>query len=525
MPKEETMNERLENLIRITPKQIIRFALFFLNVLSLVFTIVYSVLHKADAVSSAFGVLLIVTLVLNLLYATVMKRNVGFWFIVFYGIAMLAEYFLGTLMYASNVAQSANVAGSVIVLIMLLAALFLYAKEATSAEGKRITPHGFMKFLRVALTVAGAVGLILFCILTFDAVYNFGESVHEYTTTRAEFLIAFAVGVILCLLIRITLTEGSGNLKEKFMKSWAFLLIVLGLGGFALSNYAKQMISLVGDIEAADTAFSKAFGADALEGTSEMRAVKYSAADRLFGIPTGGFHVVRDTVYAVNDKGMTLRYDAYVPDDENAHKSVIVSMHGYGGDKDLGNNTHRSKYFASKGYVVFDIQYGTYNEQNLGVPAPEDWEDEFYGLENIDAFFRYAVENDRSGANFGSVFLTGYSMGGRYAINYGLNYSNKTEEYGVKIRGLIPCYPSSNANSFEGVDSDSPPMLMLMGLNDGYVYVNALELAEISYREAGNPNYAGIGVSYSGHGCDGSMVSRANQLFLYYMERFLYRFR
>lgn len=520
----------LENLKILTLAQILRYAVLLMNAVSFVFVLVYSIVHTGTAAADGFAIFFIVTLVLDLLYATVTKNGFGFWFILGCGIGMLGIYGFSLLSGMSIVVNSVNIGGVVLALLMLLGGSALLVADCLGLPPVEKKGRKAAKIFRIVLTVVASAALIAFAILTYNAIYNYGYSDLNYTTGRAEALIAFSAFAFLCLLIRVTLTEGSGNLKSKLMKGWAFLLIVLGLSAFTLSNYFTEIGSVESDIAAADQAFSKAFGEGACEGTKDMRRTQYSFADSLFGTPTKGFQIEKDVVFYTEPEGLTLRFDAYVPVAADAHKSVIVAIHGRGNDKGDLSVPHRNKYFASKGYVVYDLQVGDFNERGTGAdpsyrPRSADM------LPNIDKFFRFETARNAYGADFGSVFLTGYSMGGSLAAKYGLSYPNVTEELGASIKGIIPCYPSYSERD-EGIDDyigaiekESVPMLMLMGKNDGIVNNFAIEAAKQAYVAAENPNYAGISISYAGHGCDISMTSRANQIFLYYMERFLYRFR
>ena len=102
--------------------------------------------------------------------------------------------------------------------------------------------------------------------------------------------------------------------------------------------------------------------------TSGMRPVLYSVFDNLFGMPIdeSKFSVQYNIPYLDNGQD-TFLFDWYCPVGEGPFP-VIISIHGGAwviGNKGSMNIPLFNQYFASKGYAVFDIQYGLLDVSTL----------------------------------------------------------------------------------------------------------------------------------------------------------------
>jgi acetyl esterase/lipase len=229
--------------------------------------------------------------------------------------------------------------------------------------------------------------------------------------------------------------------------------------------------------------------------------------------------------------------------------STIIRIHGGGwvmGDKGLANMMQMNKYFASQGYIVFDIQYGLSNSTSTPaiLPTPE------YVLGNfsvddmarhIGNFTQYLESNaDLYGANLSSVFISGGSAGGHLTCLTALAIAsgNYTDIFGtqLKIKGYVPYYPANGHSDQLGVpgspefvspddyliNETSPPCLIFQGTQDGLVHPSISQHLKDNYEAANNPYCALILLPLSGHAGDLYFTGYYNQVFLYYMERFLY---
>ena len=120
-----------------------------------------------------------------------------------------------------------------------------------------------------------------------------------------------------------------------------------------------------------------------------------------------------------------------------------------------------NKYFASQGYVVYDIQYGLYDEPGdgglMGMLSPNEVLGNFNitdMVRHIGNFTQYISKssNPYSAAelsgNLSSVFIHGGSAGGHLTCATALTIwsNNYTNYFGssLSIKGYIPVYPANN---------------------------------------------------------------------------------
>ncbi len=251
------------------------------------------------------------------------------------------------------------------------------------------------------------------------------------------------------------------------------------------------------------------------------------------------------------DQNIQLYFDAYLPPNEGVglpgENSTIIRIHGGGwvlGDKNLMNIRMMNRYLAAQGYCVFDIQYGLNNVSNLmgGFSVgPEN----VFGNFTLDDMIRHIgnftlfLETHFSeyGANLSSVFISGGSSGGQLtgAVALSIDSGNYTSVFSnaLTIKGLIPYYPANNITADFAVGgkaewadpnllviSDSPPSLIFQGDKDGLIR-ESLRFQE-TYSNLGRSDCAVLIFPFAGHASDLYFPGYYNQVFLYYMERFLY---
>ncbi|MBH1941792.1 alpha/beta hydrolase [Mobilitalea sibirica] len=254
------------------------------------------------------------------------------------------------------------------------------------------------------------------------------------------------------------------------------------------------------------------------------------------------------------DEGLKLHFDVYTPTAKKqlpGGNSVLIRIHGGGwtmGDKGMFNFTQMNKYFAAQGYVVFDIQYGLSNQEQLFdfVPVKESRKGDFTiddMVRHIGIFIKFLADHKEDyNANTDSVFISGGSAGGQLALAVGLgvssgNYQDILDNR-IIVKGLIPFYPAvdlSRSMNIGGQESlvnpsllvkkESPPCLIYQGNHDGLVDLSVSEKFQRAYIEAGNNECAMIKMPFGGHASDFYFSGYYNQVFLYYMERFMYQYR
>lgn len=254
------------------------------------------------------------------------------------------------------------------------------------------------------------------------------------------------------------------------------------------------------------------------------------------------------------DKSTRLYFDAYLPlnfgNNLPGKNSTIIRIHGGGwtiGDKGTGNVRMMNRYLASRGYCVFDIQYGLNNQTNiLGFsynPGPH-----VMGNFTIDDMMRqignftFFLEDNhhKFGANLDSVFISGGSAGGQLtcATALSIHSGNYTDIFSdqLKIQGLIPFYPAHKASYDFALNSkpewvnpellvnvDSPPCLIYQGKQDPLI-IQSQSFQKV-YSNLGRTDCCVLYFPFAGHGSDYYFPGYYNQIFLYYMERFLILFQ
>ncbi len=250
-----------------------------------------------------------------------------------------------------------------------------------------------------------------------------------------------------------------------------------------------------------------------------------------------------------SDGEINLFFDVYMPLNYGINlpgeNSTLIRIHGgawVSGDKGTFNNVQVNKYFAAQGYIVFDIQYGL---RNL-VPSSSSDISGDYNIDDmvghIAAFTHFLTNNYKKyGANLNSVFISGGSSGGHLSSVVALATANgeffPIFSQNLTIKGFIPLYPANGMVSFFGIDgnedfihpenlirSNSPPCLIYQGTHDILNYFNIANNFRSAYKENGNYNCSILWFPLAGHGSDFYFSGYYNQIFLYYMERFMYFF-
>ncbi|MFV8829157.1 alpha/beta hydrolase [Alkalihalobacterium sp. APHAB7] len=282
----------------------------------------------------------------------------------------------------------------------------------------------------------------------------------------------------------------------------------------------------------------------------------FSLPDYFYGTKSGNYRVKENILYYEGtegvDKGIKLHFDVYRPPANEkglpGHHSVLIRIHGGGwtsGDKGSLNNAQLNKHFASQGYVVFDVQHGLSDGERVFkfLKVPENIVGNFSTddmVRHIGIFTDYLADHYKEyGANLDSVFVSGNSSGGHLANAVGL--ANTRYDYlnpKLKIKGVIPVYPANGLASIVGIDGsddimdpsllvakDSPPVLICQGTHDGIVDQTIAIQMDKTYKKIGNEKSALILLPYAGHASNSYYSGNFNQLFIYYMERFMYQFK
>lgn len=290
-----------------------------------------------------------------------------------------------------------------------------------------------------------------------------------------------------------------------------------------------------------------------------------------FGVPpiiTENVEVIPDLLFAKGED-YELRYDVYYStgDDLIGDNSTLINIHGGGfmhGDK--GGETKSLKYFASQGYIVFDIQYRIIDVNFLELysglknlpqlPRDEDlvgnWT--LYDIiSDIEDFTYYLYNNKSHGANLQKVFFTGGSAGAYLAAIAALGYNEIDYKFcpELNVLGAIlisaPNYVAQYMSEYEIMkevgfipgdttleedpelydrvtpsklaDKDDPPVLMFHGTVDVLAPYSHGQAIQESLLE-NNVKCILVKEFFGGHGAQqGVNYATVAQ---YYFERFLY---
>ncbi|MHA1618795.1 MAG: alpha/beta hydrolase [Promethearchaeota archaeon] len=370
------------------------------------------------------------------------------------------------------------------------------------------------------------------------------------------------------LLISISYLWSHREGKQILTRKKAYVLGVIAILGLLIASMSfLPLLSTPNFIHNAENDFNEAFdpsfGGDWQSGIpssvedSNFLSAPFQLAGYILGSPTYDCITLKDILYFngststySQDNAITLYFDAFLPPNNGqglpGENSTLIRFHGGGwviGDKALQNMNQMNRYFAAQGYCVFDIQYGLNNVSTLFASIPGTPTNVLGNftlddiLRHIGNFTFFLEEHaEEYGANLDSVFISGGSAGGQLtsatalSLTHG-NYSIFSSA--LTVKGQIPYYPANNAqldfilssrpewiNPDLLVDVNSPPCLIYQGDRDS-LYPRALTHQQ-AYFNLGREDCAFLVFRYAGHASDLYFMGYYSQVFLYYMERFMY---
>jgi acetyl esterase/lipase len=533
------------------------FILTILNILSAILNAVYIIRPRASAFSTFSAVLLMITLTANIL---AMYQNKGLnklkYIYLFVSTFMIMLLPLVNTALSMTIVKNANLISYLVLLVPLLLGTLICAKEVKlislnqefNREGKKadkiIVRIVKVLFLPInGLLVVG--GLSYSYLLTVKDKGFFGVIGSQFSVFEAFAFLGSAVITIKLL--------GDG---KKVIKA-----IVLAAGTLSFIVCLTPLILMPKAISDAEESFTTAFSKQWIGNVEEkveqyFMNSRFSLAEYTFGKSPNSYDykVKKDVQYYKDDK-VTLYFDAYMPPENSkdlpGKGSTLIRVHGgawVSGDKGAQNMGQVNAYFASQGYVVFDIQYGLNNVAQFSMQGvtPEYVKGDFSindMVTHIGKFIKYFEQHaDEYGAGTNSVFLSGGSAGGHLVTAVGLGItSGKYKDIldaNIKIKGLIPFYPANGSptnlgiggdyaliNPGQLIDKNSPPTLIYQGTKDGLVDPEKTEKFREEYLEKASEKCAVLSMPLAGHGSDLYYSVYYNQLFMYYMERFMYTYR
>ncbi len=566
-----------KDLVRLRNITAISYLTVTLNIFCIGFGIIFIIKPLYSILWDIFGVVLVLSIFENLLfiYFTLYKKNIlrvktqyiSYGFLLFIIIAipfMMLGNLLLSVIYSNMLIDTI---GAYLLLYLGYFGIFIFGTIFALFELKLLS--------NIDLT------LFKFSLFTTDRMsHNRTRNISRkilVTFSRITFIfgIVFAVVIIFgsfeVVTTFIAIISGQfGTFFSIIFLANTFLLLKLkrrkrttkkyyrtALIGFFVSTCLLMPLFLTNTtIKNAENTFSNAFGSNWRDQipsrtNSYFLQTPFSLTSYFLGSRPKASKIETNTLF-YNDEGIRLYFDVYKPldggEDLPGENSVIIRIHGgswVSGDKGMTNMMQMNKYFAAQGYVVFDIQYGLDRNPLFELdPLTPDYKKGNFNIDDmirhIGVFTQYlTLHAEDYGVNLNSVFVSGGSAGGHLAsaVALAIASGNYTDIFGtgLTIKGLIPFYPAngqmvffgiSGSNEFKNpenlIDQNSPPCLIFQGTHDILNYFSISERIRDIYRAKGNNEVAILWMPFGGHASDFYFNGYYNQIFLYFMERFLY---
>ncbi|MBY8985481.1 MAG: alpha/beta hydrolase fold domain-containing protein [Candidatus Lokiarchaeota archaeon] len=565
------------NLVKSRNITVISYITATLDLFCIAFGILFILKPLYSLLWDIFGVVLVLTIFVNLffIYFTLYKKNIlrvktqyiSYGFLLFIIIAvpcMMLGNLLLSVIYSNNVIDTVGaylllylgyfgifVYGFVFALfeLKLLSNIDLYLFKYSLFTTDTVRHSRIRNISRKILVILSRITFIFG--IVFAIVIMFGS--FEVVTT----FIAIVSGQFGTFFSIIFLANTLLLLKLKRRKRTTKKYYRTALIGFFVSGCLLMPLFVTNTtVRNAENTFSIAFGNDwkaqVPSGTNDyFLQTPFSLTNYFLGSKPKASIIQINTLF-YNNEGISLYFDAYKPLNSGeilpGENSVLIRIHGgswVSGDKGMMNMLQMNKYFASQGYVVFDIQYGLDRNPlfELDPLTPEYKKGNFNiddMMRHIGIFTQYLVLHaDEYGANLDSVFVSGGSAGGHLAsaVALAIASGNYTDIFGtgLTIKGLIPFYPANGQMVFFGIsgsdefknpekliDQNSPPCLIFQGTHDILNYFSISEKIRDIYRAKGNRECAILWMPFGGHASDFYFTGYYNQIFLYFMERFMF---
>lgn len=428
------------------------------------------------------------------------------------------------------------------------------------------------KMLLLDCYLAFIFGLLACFVYIAGGITEIGDSLF-YMAVGTIFANAFPVisGLFVLFFIATTILFLKLTDKNRQPKKYYAIMII---GIFISGVMCLPLLATPFTIQNAEAEFVTTYGSDWNSGIPEdvsvhFKKTPFNLPEYFLGTPSKQCDVVLHVLF-YNDSDITLFFDVYKPTKEQARlddlpgqNSTIINIHGGGwvtGDKGFANIPSVSRYLAAQGYIVFDIQYGLTNISGVTsfLPTLPAWSHKIGNftvadqVSHIGIFTKYlANHSSEYGANLNSTFIMGRSAGAHLTGIVGFGYEDDyfsgvfSEE--ITLKGIIPIYPPDDVEiiftyAFPGmipgspethptewekyqpsklINSDTPPVLIFQGSHDPWVRPYNSESIKVASTTNG-VKCCLLLLHYSGHGSDYFSQGNFNQVFMYYLERFLY---
>jgi len=340
---------------------------------------------------------------------------------------------------------------------------------------------------------------------------------------------------------------------------YAIMIIGLLISGLNLMSFFATPYTILN----AESEFNEVFGTNWDESIpdnvkNQFLPTPYLLSSHFLTIPQESVIVENDVLF-YEGENITLYFDVYRPNkiatQLPGNGSIIINLHPgawMSGGKGTWNMISTSKYLASQGYIVFDIEYGLIDWFEYVAEAP-DTPEYLKGNFTIEDQIRHIgifvnrCDSEYAatyGGNIKSLYYMGRSAGAHLAGVAGLgnnyNYHNTTFSPNIKVKGVIPLYTPSAAPEFllrinrteepeiynaydltEISDPTDPPVLFFQGTSDSQVWIERVETLENNMESKG-VKCCLLKFPFAGHANDFVLSTNIGQVWMYYLERFLY---
>jgi acetyl esterase/lipase len=528
-------------------------ALVIANCASILLGLIYIITKASHGLWNIYGVLLLITLLGNVT-ATLFQTKYRSLDYIYLLLTIISMMLLPVLNRSASEDVLNTTSRSVISITLLLSLLVLggviaVLKLRPIKKTDEASSHEINHTLRITIQILLSASLVLGIYLAYQLITGRSADKIEMVLPTTSLFLSIIFFTISMLILKLLHKK-----TKAFVKA---TVIILGLSLTVI--FSLPLVLTLATIQDVESNYMKAFGvksADIIpaEKKQYFTDTPFVLPDYFFGAASGDHRVKQDILYFEGttgiDKGIRLHFDAYMPpkNDEElpGNHSVLIRIHGgawTAGDKGHLNRAQINKHFASLGYVVFDVQHGLSNEERLfqflEVPANKV---AGFSVDNmvrhIGHFTDYLAEHhDEYGANLDSVFISGRSSGGQIANAVGLGSKNRQHNVlnpHLTIKGIISVYPANGLSKKAGIEGtreiidpsllvteDSPPALIYQGTHDGFVDQSVSKKFNQTYSEKSKS--ALILLPLAGHASNTYFSGYYNQVFMYYMERFMYQ--
>ena len=417
-----------------------------------------------------------------------------------------------------------------------------------------------IKILKIIIGILSILVLIGGAFWAFMLFFG-GRALRGITIVIEEFVAQSSVLMLaLCIAVTLLFMKLLASRRVDHPKQYyAIILIGLTISGLNAASLLATPYSIIN----ANQEFDDAFGLNWENSIpSDIRnyflPTPYFFSSHFLSIPEREFTVEKDILF-YNGENITLYFDVYTPvkpaSQLPGNGSIIINLHPgawMSGGKGTWNMISTSKYLAGQGYVVFDIEYGLINWFEYGAEAPDTPEYVMGNFTIEDQVRHIGIFTNRCasefaatyGGNLYSVYYMGRSAGAHLAgvggLGYNYDFHNTTFNPNMTVKGIIPLYPPSAApelllkenktenpdlyNAYDLVhlaDNQDPPVLIFQGTSDGQVWIEEVEELEENL-EAKGVDCCLLKFPFAGHANDFVLSTNIGQVWMYYLERFLY---